>query len=252
MNKIDFYVIIPARRYSSRLADKMLLEINNIPLIIHTAKNAMKSQAKLVTVATDDTEIFQICESYGIKVIMTSISHPTGTDRLFEAVKIMQLKSTDIVVNVQGDEPLFDYKLIDDLAYFLYQKKVKVASIAHCVDKIEDINNPNIVKVVLDKNSNALCFSRSIVPYNRDNTVYSKYLRHFGVYVYTVDFLYNYHNLTTCELENIEKLEQLRILYNDIKLAILVVDSAIARGVDTIEDFLLVKKLMEQDLCYTK
>jgi 3-deoxy-manno-octulosonate cytidylyltransferase (CMP-KDO synthetase) len=245
LNNNSFYVIIPARRNSTRLANKMLLEINHVPLIIHTAKNAMKSNAKLVIVATDDDDIYNACQKYGINVIMTSKNHSTGTDRLAEAVQLFQLKDDDIIVNVQGDEPLIDYNLINNLANFLHDKKVAVASIAHYINDVDEIENHNIVKVVLDKNSNALYFSRSVIPYNRDKIIYDKYLRHFGMYVYTVKFLKNYQNLSHCELENVEKLEQLRILYNDIKLAILVTSESIASGVDTLDDYLVIKKLME-------
>jgi 3-deoxy-manno-octulosonate cytidylyltransferase (CMP-KDO synthetase) len=246
MNSIDFYVLIPARRNSTRLANKMLLNIAGIPLIIHTARNAMKSDAKSIIVATDDNEIYNICKSHNINVIMTSNEHTTGTDRIAEAIKIIGLKQNDIVVNVQGDEPLISHKLINKLAKFLYEKQVSVATVAHIIKNEEDITNPNIVKVVLDKNNCALYFSRSIIPYDRDSGLKFDYLRHFGMYVYTVEFLKNYKDLEHTNLENIEKLEQLRILYHGIKLATLISNDEIASGVDTLEDYLFVKKIMEE------
>lgn len=246
MNSIDFYVIIPARRNSNRLANKMLLDIAGLPLIIHTAKNVMKSNAKLVTVATDDDEIYNICKNSNVHVVMTSKQHTTGTDRIAEAVEIIGLKDNDIVVNVQGDEPLISYNLINQLANFLYEKQVTVATIAHVITNLEEIVNPNVVKVVVDKNSHALYFSRSVIPYDRDSVGEFNYLRHFGMYVYTVTFLKNYKNLEHTQLENFEKLEQLRILYHGIKLATLVTSDTISSGVDTLEDYLFVKKIMEE------
>lgn len=244
MNK--FTIIIPARMQSGRLPNKMILDLDGLPLIVRTAKQAHKSSAASVIVATDHDSILAICKEHGIDAVMTRNDHHSGTDRIAEAASNLGLASTDIIVNVQGDEPLIDHVLIDDLAKFTYTKQAEFATIAHPIITQEEIFNPHIVKVVLDKDSNALYFSRSPIPFYRDgfNNPINAFklptqlnlLRHIGMYAYSGAFLNNYSQMPASPLEQVEALEQLRVLYNGHKIAVLVSDIIPEGGVDTIED----------------
>ena len=299
----DFYIIIPARMNSKRLPNKMLLDIGGIPLIVRTAIQAQKSQAIRVIVATDHPDIESECRAHNIESIMTSQHHQTGTDRIAEAVKLLKLTADTIIINVQGDEPLIDPKLINELASFISSKqksskqksstpeinntssvttkpsitttnnmvtdknialggcitpRVEIATIAHKIIAEHDVFNPNIVKVVVDKDQNALYFSRAPIPFCRDNIAtgsnlsfthinlleYSPFLRHIGIYAYTVNFLNNYSAMPISPLENLEKLEQLRILYNGEKIAVLTTNNVPASGVDTHDDLIQIRKLI--------
>ncbi len=244
MNK-EYIVLIPARMQSTRLTDKMVLDIHGVPLIIRTVRQALQSTAKDVIVATDDNKIETICNTYGVKVIMTKKEHPTGTDRLAEAVNKLNLNDNQIVVNVQGDEPLINPEIINNLANFIINQGSDVATIAHKIYTDNEIFNPSIVKVVLDTNSYAMYFSRAPIPYYRDGfgeqlnfnlPLGINFLRHIGMYAYTVKFLKNYNSMPESPLEHVEKLEQLRILYNGHKLSVLVSDIIPEGGVDTLED----------------
>lgn len=249
----NFRVLIPARMQSGRLAKKMLLDIHGLPLIIRTAIQAQKSNAKSVVVATDNEEIKSICDNFKIECILTSSSHQTGTDRLAQAVEILNYADDEIIVNVQGDEPLIDPQVINDLANFIISKKTGVATIAHKIFTENEIFNSNIVKVVLDINSNALYFSRAPIPYYRDGFAEKlnftlpdgiNFLRHIGMYAYTVEFLKNYNKMPVSLCEEVEKLEQLRILYNGQKLSVLISDIIPEGGVDTIEDLQRVRQII--------
>lgn len=253
LNK-PFHVLIPARMQSSRLPQKMILDIGGFPLIVKTALQAQKSQAKQVIIATDHEAIFEICEKYQIKVCMTSANHQSGTDRLAEVVNQFNLNNDEIIINVQGDEPLIDPNLINQLAEFINHKNTDVATIAHPIHKAEEIFNPNVVKVILDNWQNALYFSRATIPFYRDGfTNTEKFvlpstlnlLRHIGIYAYSVKFLKQYHGMPSCPLEQVECLEQLRTLYNGHKIAVLISQLIPEAGVDTIEDLQRVRKAME-------
>ncbi|NDB54118.1 MAG: 3-deoxy-manno-octulosonate cytidylyltransferase [Chitinophagaceae bacterium] len=209
----------------------------------------MKSKANDVVVATDDQKIFDIVEKFGYKAIMTNINHKSGTDRTVEVVNLMGWSDHEIVVNVQGDEPLINPSLINQVAEYLdHHKDVFVSTACHSISDYNDFINPNNVKVVLDKNSQALYFSRAPIPFPRDEFAQKMiekegFYKHTGIYAYRAKFLKNYKDIAQTELEDIEKLEQLRILYAGYKIGVIVsVDSPMI-GVDTPEDLEKVRKL---------
>lgn len=249
-------IVIPARWASTRLPEKMLLSETGWPLIRHTAEQAAKSKlADRVIIATDDERIFKVVKSFGAEVVMTSVDHPTGTDRLAE-VASKYLDHSDLIVNVQGDEPEFAPEKLDALIS-LYQGTE--AAMATLVTRFPDThrngngspNDPNAVKAVLGASITkpqdntvlgyeALYFSRSLIPYPRDDKGIvqkpSDYFLHLGVYAYRPDFLKRYVALPQSPLEKIEKLEQLRILENGYKIVAAIVDKA-TPGIDTQEDY---------------
>ena len=246
---MTFKVVIPARYQSSRLEGKPLLDIGGIPMVIHVVKQSLKSKANNVVVATDDQKIFDIVEKFGYKAIMTNINHKSGTDRTVEVVNLMGWSDHEIVVNVQGDEPLINPSLINQVAEYLHHHKdVFVSTACHSISDYNDFINPNNVKVVLDKNSQALYFSRAPIPFPRDEFAQKMigkegFYKHIGIYAYRAKFLKNYKDIAETELEDIEKLEQLRILYAGYKIGVVAsVDSPMI-GVDTPEDLEKVRKL---------
>lgn len=247
----NFTVIIPARMHSTRLPHKMTLDLGGIPIIVRTAQQALKSNATRVVVATDHLDILNSCHAHKIDAILTKDTHISGTDRLHEAATLLNLDSHEIIINVQGDEPLIEPELINQLAEFIYSQQTPIATIAHVIDTEDEIFNPNMVKVVLDKAQNALYFSRAPIPFNRDGypplhtfslPKETPVLRHIGIYAYTVDFLNKYTELAPSPLELIEGLEQLRALYNGYKIAVLTIDEAPGRGIDTLEDLIYVRQ----------
>ena len=246
---MTFKVVIPARYQSSRLEGKPLLDIGGIPMVIHVVKQSLKSKANNVVVATDDQKIFDIVEEFGYKAIMTNINHKSGTDRTVEVVNLMGWSDHEIVVNVQGDEPLINPSLINQVAEYLHHHKdVFVSTAFHSNSDYNDFINPNNVKVVLDKNSQALYFSRAPIPFPRDEFAQKMigkegFYKHIGIYAYRAKFLKNYKDIAQTALEDIEKLEQLRILYAGYKIGVVAsVDSPMI-GVDTPEDLEKVRKL---------
>jgi 3-deoxy-manno-octulosonate cytidylyltransferase (CMP-KDO synthetase) len=246
---MTFKVVIPARYQSSRLEGKPLLDIGGIPMVIHVVKQSLKSKTNDVVVATDDQKIFDIVEKFGYKAIMTNINHKSGTDRTVEVVNLMGWSDHEIVVNVQGDEPFINPSLINQVAEYLdHHKDVFVSTACHSISDYNDFINPNNVKVVLDKNSQALYFSRAPIPFPRDEFTQKMigkegFYKHIGIYAYRVKFLKNYKDIAQTELEDIEKLEQLRILYAGYKIGVIAsVDSPMI-GVDTPEDLEKVRKL---------
>jgi 3-deoxy-manno-octulosonate cytidylyltransferase (CMP-KDO synthetase) len=249
----DFTVVIPARMSSTRLPRKMLLDVVGLPLIVRVAHQAAISKAKRIVVATDHEEIFTVCRRHNLDVIMTSTEHKSGTDRIAEVVQQLALPEDEIIVNVQGDEPLIDPELINQLASFIAAKRSSIATIAHPILSPEEIFNPNVVKVVLNKDNLALYFSRAPIPYYREgfnnaNDVelpkHLNVLRHIGIYAYQVSFLNIYNQLPSCPLEQVEALEQLRALYNGYKIAVMTTNHAPAAGVDTLEDLLRVRQII--------
>jgi len=246
---MTFKVVIPARYQSSRLEGKPLLDIGGIPMVIHVVKQSLKSKVNDVVVATDDQKIFDTVEKFGYKAIMTNINHKSGTDRTGEVVNLMGWSDHEIVVNVQGDEPLINPSLINQVAEYLdHHKDVFVSTACHSISDYNDFINPNNVKVVLDKNSQALYFSRAPIPFPRDELAQKMigkegFYKHIGIYAYRAKFLKNYKDIAQTELEDIEKLEQLRILYAGYKIGVVAsVDSPMI-GVDTPEDLEKVRKL---------
>lgn len=249
----NFTVVIPARMSSTRLPRKMLMDVVGLPLIVRVALQAQKSQAKRVVIATDHHEIYAVCQQHGLDVIMTDVEHQSGTDRIAEVVQLLKLADDEIIINVQGDEPLIDPELINHLAEFIVRKQTAIATIAHPIHSSDEIFNPNVVKTVLNKDNLALYFSRAPIPYFRDGYTNAKdfeapkqlnVLRHIGIYAYQVSFLNIYQQLPSCPLEQIEALEQLRALYNGYKIAVMITNHAPAAGVDTLDDLMRVRQII--------
>jgi len=245
---MSFTVIIPARLASTRLPNKPLADLGGKPMVVRVAERAALSGASDVVVATDHADIIAACERHGVKVRMTRADHPSGTDRIAEVAKAMELAPDRVVVNVQGDEPLIDPALIAATAG-LVKNDVPMATAAHPIHDVEDIFNPNVVKVVLDKLGKALYFSRATIPWHRDGFAESRSamppgyapLRHIGLYAYSNAFLQTYPTLAISPLEQVEALEQLRVLWHGFSIAVHVALNAPAAGVDTPEDLLRIR-----------
>ncbi|MDR1926167.1 MAG: 3-deoxy-manno-octulosonate cytidylyltransferase [Endomicrobium sp.] len=230
-------VIIPSRYESSRFPGKPLALINCKPLIQHTVERVKRcKKIDFIAVATDDKRIYNTVKKLGIDVFMTPKTCKSGTDRVaFTASKF--LKNYDIFINVQGDEPLIDLNLIDELAVLLNKNKsVEYVTAAFSITEESVINNPNVVKVVFDKDGYALYFSRYAVPYNRNKSTV-KYYKHIGIYGYRKNFLLEFSKSSVSSLEKAENLEQLRVLESGQKIKVVIAkhDSI---GVDTPEDIL--------------
>lgn len=225
--------VIPARYASTRLPGKPLADIVGKPMIQHVyERSAQATIPQQVVVATDDEKVFQAVQQFGGKVVMTSSEHQTGTDRLAEVAS--KYAEVDVIINVQGDEPLIDPKVIDELAQeFLNDTALQMASVMSIMDT-EDYQNPNAVKVVTDLNNNALYFSRSLLPYPRVAGKANVY-KHIGIYAYKKDFLLKFAKLEPTPLEQSESLEQLRALENGYKIKMIKTKAKFI-GVDSIED----------------
>jgi 3-deoxy-manno-octulosonate cytidylyltransferase (CMP-KDO synthetase) len=241
-----FKVVIPARYASARLPGKPLLDIAGKPMVVRVAQQAEKSGASEIVIATDFEKIMQVAAAHNFKAVMTRVTHISGTDRIAEVAQQLNWADDEIVVNVQGDEPLIDPQLIQEVATHLANSLDAVmATACHAIHDEAVLLNPNIVKVVMDANGNALYFSRSPIPYPRDE-VYKNNIqahRHIGIYAYRVGFLKKYAELTVTELEKIESLEQLRVLHHGYKIGVTVTANAPESGVDTQADLDYVRSL---------
>jgi len=208
-------------------------------MVVRVAEQAQKSGASEIVVATDFEKILKACETHNFKAVMTRIDHASGTDRIAEVAQNLGWNDDEIVVNVQGDEPLIDPQLIEQVAQHLAQSQGAVmATACHAIHDEASLLNPNVVKVVMDANGTALYFSRAPIPYPRDEA-HKKNLnayRHIGIYAYRVGFLKKYATLAPSDLEKIESLEQLRVLYHGFKIGVTITQTAPASGVDTQED----------------
>ncbi|MCP1660728.1 3-deoxy-manno-octulosonate cytidylyltransferase [Neisseria perflava] len=239
----EFVVLIPARLSSSRLPGKALADIHGKPMVVRVAEQAAKSKAARIVVATDHADIQTACEAHGVEVVLTSDKHESGSTRLAEAAAKLKLPQHLIVVNVQGDEPLIDPELINRTAETLVENNVQMATAAHELHDFDEFMNPNVVKVVLDKNRNALYFSRAPIAYPRDSMLKGERklpeaapLRHIGIYAYRAGFLQRYAEMSVSPLETTESLEQLRVLWHGFPIAVEITAQAPAAGVDTQED----------------
>ncbi len=241
---MNYNIIIPARLKSTRLPNKMLRELHGKPLIEWSWRAAMKSTAQKVLVATDDVQIFDHLTALGADVIMTLDSHETGTDRLSEVSQKLQFSDHEIIVNWQGDEPFLPLSFIDKVVTALHENKaVSMSTLATPIQDWEEVHDPNAVKVVLNESDEALYFSRAAIPYQRGEmklsgkiSGQSPYLRHIGLYAYRAAFLNEYPHLTPSPLEEMEKLEQLRALANNRKIAVAISTETPPPGIDTAED----------------
>jgi 3-deoxy-manno-octulosonate cytidylyltransferase (CMP-KDO synthetase) len=244
-----FTVIIPARMASTRLPDKPLADLGGKPMVVRVAERASESGARQVIVATDHVDILEACERHGVAAQMTRADHASGTDRIAEVALMLGLEPDDVVVNVQGDEPMIDPHLIAATAA-LVSLQVPMATVAHPITEIADLFNPNVVKVVLDRFGQALSFSRAPIPWHRDGFAKTRErmpdgyvaLRHIGLYAYSNRFLQLYPTLPVSPLEQTEALEQLRAMWHGHAIAVHVTDSSPPAGVDTPEDLARVRE----------
>ena len=237
---------------SSRLPDKPLADIAGLPMVVRVAQRAKLSAASRVVVAADDARIVAACQAHGIDTVLTRTDHPSGSDRLAEACDLLKLQDTDVVVNVQGDEPLIDPASIDAAAQLLQTRPdCSMSTLAHAIDSVEDFANPNVVKVVLDARNTALYFSRAPIAWWRDGFSQGitalpapAPLRHVGLYGYRVGFLREFPKLAHAPIEMTESLEQLRAMWHGHRIAVHVTSHSPGPGVDTPEDLARVRALL--------
>jgi len=253
---LKIVVVIPARLNSTRLPNKVLLDLKGKLVVQRVYEQCLKAKhIDEVYIAIDSKEVEKACLKFTTKIIMTDESHQSGTDRIAQAVESIDC---DAVINIQGDEPFVEPSLIDELAMSLRKKDIVMISALHKIEKVEDLKNSNVVKVTIDKNNNALYFSRSIIPHHRDewNSLLNhhitipkplKFYRHLGVYGYTKEFLLKYSSMEQSYLEKLEKLEQLRVLENgyDIKM---IETNYNSLGIDTQEDYLKALEMLENEI----
>ena len=246
-----YTVIVPARLASTRLPHKPLADIHGLPMVVRVAQRAALSNASQVVVAADSIEIVQACQSHGVHAILTQVDHPSGSDRLAEASALLGLKPHDVVVNVQGDEPLINPELINQVAELLVQRPTaSMSTAAHEIHELAEFTNPNVVKVVIDQAQLALYFSRAPIPWWRDGFAKGIQtlpqpapLRHIGIYAYRVGFLQSFPTLQAAPIETGEALEQLRALWHGHKIAVHITPDVPGPGVDTPEDLERVRAL---------
>ncbi|MGR9114773.1 MAG: 3-deoxy-manno-octulosonate cytidylyltransferase [Gammaproteobacteria bacterium] len=250
---VRFKVVIPARYASTRLPGKPLLEIAGKPMIAHVCERAQEAGADQVVVATDDHRILETVSALGIQGVMTRADHQSGTERISEAAELCGWQDGEIVVNLQGDEPLIPPDYIRDVAVALAgQQQAGIATLAARILDEEEIFNPNSVKVVLNSAGYALYFSRAPIPWDREHFNRQgghdpgriPYLRHIGMYAYRVDFLKRYCRWDASPLEAIESLEQLRILWHGDAILVKTVEKTPEAGVDTPDDLIRVEQAL--------
>jgi len=246
---MSFTVIIPARLASTRLPNKPLADLGGKPMVVRVAERARESGAARIIVATDHEDIAAACAAHGVHAVLTRADHPSGTDRIAEVAQVLGLGQDEVVVNLQGDEPLIDPALLAACAARI-SAEVPMATAAHPILDAAEVFNPNIVKVVLDKHGRALYFSRATIPWHRDAFAQTQEslplgyapLRHIGLYAYRNAFLQAYPKLEPAPLEAIEALEQLRVLWHGYPIAVHVTGDAPPGGVDTPEDLARVRQ----------
>ncbi|MCY4045547.1 MAG: 3-deoxy-manno-octulosonate cytidylyltransferase [Cellvibrionales bacterium] len=254
-SSFDFKVIIPARLNSSRLPRKPLAPIVGKPMVQHVFEQVKKSGATEIIIATDSPEIETIAKDFGANVCMTDPNHPSGTDRLQEVCQKMQFDDQDVIVNVQGDEPLIPSAVINQVAGLIERSSAPMATLFEPINDTQDIFNPNVVKVVTDNHLRALYFSRAPVPWDREkfphiddllqqNCHQTDFKRHVGIYAYRVALLNDFVTWPQSPLESLEKLEQLRVLEHGMGIAIDKAVDSIPGGVDTPEDLDRVNALL--------
>ena len=250
-------MVIPARHGSTRLPGKPLLEIAGKAMVLHVCDRARESGACEIVVATDHEAIRDCAEAYGVRAIMTRSEHRNGSERLAEVCEALAWKDADIVVNLQGDEPLVPAATIRRLARALQAaESTQVATLASPIENPAELFDPNAVKVVVDHSDHALYFSRAPIPWNRDHfspgripqNLSHVYRRHIGMYAYSVAFLNRYKSWPISELEQIESLEQLRILWHGERILVVMLELAPEAGIDTPEDLDRVAKALRTKL----
>lgn len=251
---MPYTVVIPSRYGSTRLPGKPLLDIAGKPMVQRVWEQACESRAARVVIATDDERIFTAAREFGAEVCMTSTDHPSGTDRLQQVATELQLADDHIVVNVQGDEPVIPPAVIDQVAQNLKRNsEAGISTLCDPVTSVEELLNPNVVKVVYDLDGLALYFSRAPIPWPREQFAESQdslpavnvWNRHIGIYGYRTGFLHRYVTWPPAALEQLEQLEQLRALYNGVKIHVARAIEKVPAGVDTEDDLVAVRKLFE-------
>lgn len=248
---VTFRVVIPARLKSTRLPNKPLLDLGGKPMVVRVCERAQRSGADTIVVATDSRDVRDAVRSAGFDVCMTRDDHPSGTDRIAEVCDHFGWADETVVVNVQGDEPFLPPALIDQSAHQLVDSGADVATLAHVIHNQAELFNPNICKVVMKSNGDALYFSRAPIPFARDDFTAewqqgkfpslpsrADYIchRHIGLYAYRRRFLRDYADLAPSPLESIETLEQLRALWHGYRISVAVTEILPPAGVDTPED----------------
>ncbi len=250
---MSYTVLIPARLASTRLPHKPLVDIGGKPMVVRVAERAEASGAAQVVVAADAVEILEACAAHGVRAVPTRADHASGSDRLAEACQLLGLDGEDLVVNVQGDEPLIDPALIDAVATLLARQPLaRMATAAHPIATLEEFTNPNVVKLITDAQGMALAFSRAPLPWWRDGFAHGitqlptqpAPLRHVGIYAYRAGFLRAFAALPPAPLEQCEALEQLRALWHGHRIAVHLTPHAPGAGVDTPEDLARVRALL--------
>lgn len=248
-----FIALIPARLASTRLPNKPLADLAGLPMVVRVAQRALASGATRVVVAADDPRIVQACNAHDIEAVLTAAAHPTGTDRLSEAVTALELPDHAVVVNVQGDEPLIAPTVIAAVAHQLrLHPECAIATAAHALHDAAECFDPNVVKVVTDRLGRALYFSRAPIPWSRDSFALTHSMlpsltvwqRHVGLYAYRCAFLKRFPQLERAPIEEQESLEQLRALWHGERIAVLQLDSPLPSGVDTPADLERVRALL--------
>jgi 3-deoxy-manno-octulosonate cytidylyltransferase (CMP-KDO synthetase) len=238
------HIVIPARFASSRLPAKPLLLIHDRPMILRVVDQARKVQGfDDLCVATDDARIAEVCRAEGVDVVLTSADHPSGTDRLSEVARIKGWAQDDIIVNVQGDEPLLPAQLVQQVTQLLVDHpQCSMSTLCEPIHQLEEFQRDSIVKVVMSNRNEALYFSRATIPYDRDGAqqaqkkLHDQAFRHLGLYAYRVKLLQEYVTWQQGNLEKLESLEQLRVLENGHRIAIAVAEANLPPGVDTQAD----------------
>lgn len=251
---MSFIVVIPSRYQSSRLPGKPLVDIGGKTMIQRVAEQAKLSGADRVIIATDDSRIETVVAGLGYEVCMTSAEHNSGTERLAEVCEKLGFYADDVIVNVQGDEPLIPPSIIQQVAQNLAgQTEARMATLSVAISDVDEVFNPNAVKVVTDKQGYAMYFSRSAMPYDRDNFMQPPvtdikpcYQRHIGIYAYRAGFIQDYVTWSESEIEHIESLEQLRVLWHGEKIHVAEALEAPAAGVDTPEDLEIVRRIVAE------
>lgn len=239
-------IIIPARLESTRFPQKVLADIGGLPMVVRTAKQVAHLGA--VCIATDAQKVMDVCSSYGIKAMMTSTTHKSGTDRIHECAQLLNLPDDELIINLQADEPFIEPEVVHALisrleALASSERKFIMASCYNAINK-EAALDPNLVKVVLDHAHDAIYFSRSPIPYDRSGT--ANYFGHLGIYGFTKESLRTFCTLDDAPIEDIEKLEQLRAIYHGLKLSMVKVAST-SFGIDTVEDLERAKRIFLKD-----
>ena len=249
----SFDVIIPARYGASRLPGKLLRDIAGKPMIHRTYERARESKAEQIIVATDDDGIARAVDSFGGTVFRSQSEHATGTDRIAETVENLRFEKNRIIVNLQGDEPCVPGGLIDQVAECLAEaSEAEMATVSLPLVRHEDVNDPSVVKVVVDRSGYALYFSRAPIPFFRedvptDSGIHPRYMRrHIGLYAYRVGYLSRFVTLEPSPLEEVEKLEQLRALWHGDRIAVATAESLPGPGVDTLADLEEVIQIFER------